>query len=59
MGKMNRSTYQRNAYTSEWGGGHVGVRESKGTRGRFCLRFGGRRGGGSGGGGGELTTSEQ
>lgn len=25
MGKMNRSTYQLNAYTSDWGGGHVGV----------------------------------
>lgn len=22
MGKMNHSTYQLNAYTSDWGGGH-------------------------------------
>lgn len=25
MGKMSHSTYQLNAYTSEWGGGHVGM----------------------------------
>ncbi len=45
MGKMNRGTYQLNAYTSDWGGGHVGVRVhvcvcvSKGMRGCLCLRF--------------------
>lgn len=33
MGKMNRGTYQLNAYTSDWGGGRSGVAE----RGRLCL----------------------
>lgn len=45
MGKMNHSTYQLNTYTSDWGGGHVGVCvcvcEQGHVRGRFCLRFGG------------------
>lgn len=45
MGKMNRSTYQLNAYTSDWGGGHVGVHAS------VCVS--GRRSEG------ELTTGEQ
>lgn len=42
---MNRSTYQLNAYTSDWGGGHVGVHAS------VCVS--GRRSEG------ELTTGEQ
>lgn len=56
MGKMNHSTYQLNAYTSDWGGGHVGVCVCEQGHARFCLRFGGGVGGE---GSSELTTSEQ
>lgn len=55
MGKMNRSTYQLNAYTSDWGGGHVGVHVCLWARAcadaSVCVS--GRRSEG------ELTTGEQ
>lgn len=52
MGKMNHSTYQLNAYTSDWGGGHgaeggLCVRTRHGRQahtGRLCLHSSGREG---------------
>lgn len=59
MGKMNRSTYQLNAYTSDWGGGHVGVRVCVREQGHARMLVFTFRGGVGGEASGELTTGEQ